>query len=127
MDLGPLCSVDDYVAMIEYGSWGQPRMAVNNTSPSIPDTARQTLYYGVVPQPRRRLRLLDLIPISPMDGRSFDFEAPEREALEAALPRSLDLGDSRPDPLADPSRSALGQRTVLRKSRQRQASSFDCS
>lgn len=73
MDLGPLCSVDEYVGTIESGSWGQPRMAANNTNPSIPDTARQTLYYGVIPQPRRRLRLMDLIPTSPMDGRSFDF------------------------------------------------------
>jgi HK97 family phage major capsid protein len=98
MDLGPLCSVDDYVAMVESGSWGQPRMAVNNTTPSIPDTARQTLYYGMVAQPRRRLRLLDLIPTSAMDGRSFDFtreggtwDQDAAETAEGALKPGADI------------------------------------
>ena len=97
-DLGPLMSAEEYVAMIESGSWGQQRLAVNNSNPSIPDTARQTTYYGVVPQPRRKLSLLDLIPTSTMEGRSFDFtreggtmDADAAETAEGALKPGADL------------------------------------
>jgi len=38
----------------------------------LPSDAARTTFYGVVPQLRRQIRLLDLIPTAPMDSGSFD-------------------------------------------------------
>ena len=72
LNLGPAMSRETLVSMIETGTWGPKRLALS-TDPNLPDTARQTQYFGVVPQLRRRLRLLDLIPTMTMEGRSFDY------------------------------------------------------
>jgi len=73
MMLGPAMSAEDLIGMIQSGNWGpSPRLAA--TGPvDIPDTARLGPYFGIVPQLRRRLRLLDLIPSAAMEGRSFDY------------------------------------------------------
>jgi HK97 family phage major capsid protein len=63
----------------------------------IPDTARLGRYYGIVPQLRRRLRLLDLIPSQPMEGKSFDYTQEQgsldtaAETAEAAVKPAGDL------------------------------------
>ena len=72
MNLGLAMGRDDLVGMIESGGWGQPKLAATGDV-TIPDTARLGPYAGVIPQLRRRIRLLDLIPSSPMDGHGFDF------------------------------------------------------
>lgn len=84
------------MAMIESGSWGPERLA--SSTPSIPDTARQGVYYGVVPQPRRALRLLDLVPTQVMDSKSFDYtreggtmDADAAETVEGALKPGADM------------------------------------
>jgi HK97 family phage major capsid protein len=88
MELGTLISRDELLA-----SWDNRRsMMAAAGDVTIPSTARQTTYYGIVPQLRRRLRLLDLIPSSPMDsGNSFDYSVESgsldtaAETVEAAL------------------------------------------
>ena len=72
VDLGPLGSRDELVEKINTGSWGQPKMAADV---DIPDSARIGTTYGsgTVAQPRRRLSILDIIPASTMDGRSFGY------------------------------------------------------
>ena len=72
IDLGPLSSREELVASIESGSWhARPNAAVGDVQ--VPDSARVGPYYGTVPQLRRRLRLLDLIPTQGMDSRSFAY------------------------------------------------------
>jgi len=70
--LGPAMGRDELVAMIQSGSWRSGTFAASGDV-SIPDTARVGPYYGAVPQLRRPLRLLDLIPTQPMEGKSFDY------------------------------------------------------
>lgn len=70
--LGPLSSREDLVAMVESGSW-HTRPSALAGDVQVPDSARLGPYYGAVPQLRRPLRLLDLIPTSSMDGKSFDY------------------------------------------------------
>ena len=73
VDLGPLSSRDEFVQRINSGSWGQPKLAAGTGIVDVPDSARLGTYYGTVPQLRRPLSLLDIIPTSPMDGRSFGY------------------------------------------------------
>jgi HK97 family phage major capsid protein len=54
------------------------------TDPSLPDAARLGPFYGVVPQLRRRLRLLDLIPTQAMEGAAFHY-AVESGDLDSAF------------------------------------------
>jgi hypothetical protein len=73
VDLGPLSTVEELVQTINTGSWGQPKMAAVGTDIVVPDSARVGPYHGTVPQPRRRLSLLDLIPTDTMTSRSFGY------------------------------------------------------
>ncbi len=72
VELGPLSSREELVQSIESGSW-HSRPSAQAGEAVVPDSARVGAYYGVVPQLRRRLRLLDLIPTQPMDSRSFGY------------------------------------------------------
>ena len=72
IDLGPVSTRDDFVQRINTGSWGQPKLAAAGDV-TVPDSARLGTYYGVVPQLRRPLSLLDIIPTAPMDGKSFGY------------------------------------------------------
>ena len=72
MPLGLAQSREGLLAMIQSGSWRGRSMAVAGDV-DVPDTARVSPPYGAVPQLRRRLRLLDLIPSQPMDGESFTY------------------------------------------------------
>jgi Phage capsid family len=68
MMLGPAVSRDELISQIQST---QTFAAAGDVE--IADTARVGPYKGVVPQLRRPLRLLDLIPTSAMDGKSFDY------------------------------------------------------
>lgn len=72
IDLGPLGTHEELIETIDAGSWGPSKLAAG-TDVVVPDTARVGTYYGVVPQPRRPLSVLDLLPTSPMDSRSFGY------------------------------------------------------
>jgi Phage capsid family len=72
VDLGPLSSREDLVARIEAGSWVPGRYGAAGDV-QVPDSSRVGTYYGTVPQLRRPLRLLDLIPAQTMDSRSFGY------------------------------------------------------
>jgi HK97 family phage major capsid protein len=72
VDLGPLSTVEELVQTINTGSWGQPKMAAAGDV-IVPDSTRVGTHFGIVPQPRRPLSILDLIPTSPMDSRSFGY------------------------------------------------------
>ena len=63
--------------------WGKPKMAAGTGDVDVPDSARLGTYYGVVPQLRRPLSLLDIIPSATMDGRSFGY-MPEGGSLDDA-------------------------------------------
>jgi HK97 family phage major capsid protein len=105
LNLGPAISAEGLLAMLDSGSWGPSSRrfaATGDGMPSLPDTARQTQYYGVTPALRRRIRLLDLIPSAPMQGRSFDYTreagsfdtAFETAEGEVKPPGDLDLQDA---------------------------------
>ncbi|HEX4034384.1 MAG TPA: phage major capsid protein [Solirubrobacteraceae bacterium] len=83
LNLGPLASREDLIGMLESGSWGPSRRSLALTEPALPDMTRQTAFYGTVPQLRRRLRLLDLIPTMAMDGLQFAY-AQESGSLDTA-------------------------------------------
>jgi Phage capsid family len=69
LDLGPLMSADEVAGMLEAGSWGPNRMAASpDIAPS--DPSRMGPHYGVRPQLRRRLSVLDLIPAATLDAGS---------------------------------------------------------
>lgn len=69
LDLGPLWSADEVVGMLEAGSWGPTRNAGPvDIVPS--DPSRMGPHYGVRPQLRRRLSILDLIPAATLDAGS---------------------------------------------------------
>lgn len=72
VDLGPLQSVEQLVATIDAGSWGPSKMAAAGPV-SVPDAARVGPFYGVVPQLRRPLSILDLLPVASMSSRSFTY------------------------------------------------------
>ena len=73
IDLGPLSTREEFVQRINTGSWGQPKLSAATGDVTVPDSARLGTYYGVVPQLRRPLSLLDIIPSAPMDGPSFGY------------------------------------------------------
>ena len=81
--LGPAMSRDELVAMMQSGSWRGGTMAAAGDV-TIPDSARLGAYYGTVAQLRRPLRLLDLIPTQPMEGKSFDYTQ-ESGSLDTAF------------------------------------------
>jgi HK97 family phage major capsid protein len=84
MLLGPAMSRDQLVAQMQAGTWGGRAYAAAPTGDvSIPDSARLGVYYGVVRQLRRRLRVFDLCPSQPMDGASFTFTQ-EQGSLDTA-------------------------------------------
>lgn len=95
IDLGPLSSRDDLVAMIESGSWHGGRYGAAGDV-QVPDAARVGPYYGTVPQLQRRLRLLDLIPTSTMDGRSFVYTQ-----AGGALDTAFEVSEGAVKPQAD--------------------------
>ena len=72
VNLGPLATLQETVAMVESGSW-RGGVRAQGTSLDVPDSARLGPHYGTVPQLRRRLSILDLIPASPMTGKSFGY------------------------------------------------------
>jgi hypothetical protein len=114
IDLGPLSSREELVEKINSGSWGQPKMAAAGDV-IVPDSARLGTYYGTVAQPRRRLSLLDLIPTSPMDGRSFEYMQEggaftgAAEVVEGAVKPEGDIRRRR----SPPSSAARGARSSV--------------
>jgi hypothetical protein len=98
VNVGQIMSADDYAAMIQSGAWHQPKMAapaprsggegVNplaiNSVPTLPQSARYGPWQGIVPQLKRRVRLLDLIPTSTMTSGAFFFVATESGSLDTA-------------------------------------------
>ena len=97
IDLGPVSTRDEFVQRINSGAWGQPKLAAGTGDTSVPDSARLGTYYGVTPQLRRPLSLLDIIPSSGMDGRSFGYMREEgalddaAEAAEGAVKPATDV------------------------------------
>jgi HK97 family phage major capsid protein len=87
VDLGPLCSREEFVSLINTGQWGQSKRSESGGhGVTIPDSLRQGVTpaaFEIIPQPRRRLSLLDIVPTSQMDGRSFSY-AQETGALDDA-------------------------------------------
>jgi len=84
--LGPAIGRDQLLAMIQSGQWRSGPRA-DNGSIDVPDAARRGAFQGVRPQPRPRLRILDLIGTAPMDGRSFEYVqelGPDDTAREVA-------------------------------------------
>ena len=73
IDLGPVSTREEFIQRMNSGSWGQPKLAAGTGDVTVPDSARLGPYYGAVPQLRRPLSLLDIIPTSPMEGRSFGY------------------------------------------------------
>ena len=82
LDLGPMHSREDVVAMIESGRWGPNRLAAGPDT-DIGDPARTGAYYGIRPQLRRRLSILDLLNTAGMSGGSF-FYTQESGNLDTA-------------------------------------------
>ena len=81
--------------MVESGSWhARPHAAAGDVQ--VPDSARVGPYYGVAPQLRRRLRLLDLIPTQPMEGRSFGYSQ-ESGSMDTAA----ETGEGAVKPMAE--------------------------
>jgi Phage capsid family len=72
VQLGPYIGRDQLVAEMTSGAWHSGTLAANGNG-NAGDGARRGSYYGAVPQLRRALRLLDLIPTAPMDGNSFEY------------------------------------------------------
>jgi hypothetical protein len=85
VDLGPICSAEQVVSMIETGAWG-PRTLAAGPDTDIPGTARVAPPYGLVSQLRRPPSVLDLMPVQTMEGASFTFtqEGGAWTAAEAA-------------------------------------------
>jgi HK97 family phage major capsid protein len=76
--LGPVMSREELVSVINGGRWGQPKSAewAGGGGVTVPDSLRSVTApagFEIIPQPRRRLSLLDIIPASPMEGRSFGY------------------------------------------------------
>ena len=65
---------------------GQGRMMAAAGEATIADTARGTVYRGINRQLRRQLRLLDLIPAAPMDGRSIEYTIESGNPAASAAP-----------------------------------------
>jgi hypothetical protein len=77
VNLGVGVSRDDVVAQI-----GQFSAAAGEST--IGFAGRGRTYVGAVEPPRRQLRLLDLIPSAPMDGRSIEYTHEVGSSLDAA-------------------------------------------
>ncbi|MDX6532811.1 MAG: hypothetical protein QOF68_555 [Gaiellales bacterium] len=84
---------------IDAGDWGAPPKLAAAGDVTVGDSpARRGAYRGVVPQLRRPLRLLDLIPSAPGDGSGFDYTqetgsfdtAPE--TVEGAMKPAAEVG-----------------------------------
>jgi hypothetical protein len=103
MNLGQIMSADEFVNVIQTGAWHSPKWGnpaprvgstgggdvgvtpfVVNSTPGLPDTARYGPFQGVIPQLRRRIRLLDLIGVSTMTSGNFFFIAIESGSLDTA-------------------------------------------
>jgi HK97 family phage major capsid protein len=68
LNLGAAISRDELLA-----DWQQRRQMAAAGDVTLPSDQSRTAFYGVVPQLRRRLSLLDLIPVQPMDVGQFDY------------------------------------------------------
>ncbi len=79
MNLGQVMSREEwcsrYASSVADMDPRSPRMAATGLDPNIPETGLSRLgeYQGVVPQLRRKLTILDLIPTSTMEGNSFAY------------------------------------------------------
>lgn len=105
--LGTLCSASDVVDRIRTGQWsgGGGMRAADSTGGVVdfPEADRVGPFYGVLPQLRRRLRLLDLIPTQVMSqGSSFHYTqelgsfdtAVETAELAMKSPADVDYEDA---------------------------------
>ena len=99
LDLGTFGTPESLCHMLNTGSWGQPKLASTGT---VPDTTvgRRGPFteLGVVQTPRRRLRLLDLIPSSPAVGNTIPYivmagnhDAGAAETAEGAMKPTMDI------------------------------------
>jgi len=84
--LGPMASRAEVLGMLEMGSWGGGRMAATDPDVDIGDPAR-TRYFGITPQLRRRLSVLDLLPQAPMDTGQFEYSV-ESGSFDTAVETS---------------------------------------
>jgi hypothetical protein len=97
MDLGPLVSASDLTRMIQTGQWGsgvRQNWAAGppTADPTFDTNTRLAPFYGVVPQIRRRLRLLDLITTVALDqGTAFYYAATSGALDNAAETTELSL------------------------------------
>lgn len=74
--IGTAMSAEELLNRIQSGDWGRPsRMAAAGYgSALVEDNIRRGGPYGIINElPRRRLRILDLVPSQPMDGLSFSY------------------------------------------------------
>lgn len=94
--MGPVMSRDEMVNTIQTGSWsyGARLSAALGAAGDVdvPDSIR-TRSIGVVPQMRRPLRLLDIIPTQAMDAGQFSY-AQESGSLDSA--KTVAEGDLKP-------------------------------
>jgi hypothetical protein len=76
VELGFASSAEQLCVQLNDGSWGQPKLAAG-TPGVVPDSVvgRRGPFteLGIIPQPRRKLSLLDLIPTSPAEGNTVPY------------------------------------------------------
>ena len=77
LDLGTIMSREQWMAQFDKGrmmsdSWGREYMAAAGDT-TIPTTARQGAYQGIVEPLYRPRTLLDFIPMASMEANSFDY------------------------------------------------------
>ena len=96
--LGPMMSAESFVSMLESGDWG-PRSLAASVVPDTPAGRRGPwTELGVVPQLRRRIRLLDLLPTRTMSGNSIPYTVASgnldtaAETTEGAIKPAGDIG-----------------------------------
>ena len=101
MRLGPAMSAESLAQTIQSGNWGgSGRLAASTVD--LPDPARQQAPWGIRPEVRRPLRILDLIATSTMSGESFTYvqEASPGDAPSGSDPFSsaspVVEGDTKP-------------------------------
>lgn len=99
VELGSLMSTEAMCSMLNSGDWGQPKLFAASTLPDATVGRRGPFSeLGVIPQPRRRLRLLDLIPSSPAVGNTVPYVIESgsldtaAETAESALKPTGDIG-----------------------------------
>ena len=73
VNLGLAMPAEELVARIDASDWGAPSRMAAAGDVTVSDIARGAGYRGMVPQLRRPLRLLDLIPSAPGSGSGFDY------------------------------------------------------